>query len=537
MDVYLGGTKIKFEETVTFLGMLLDRKFTLLPHIKSLTEKCQRDLNLMRMLRGTDFGSDKNSLLLLYKSLIRPKIDYGAIVYACASLTALKKLDNIQRKALIIALRALPTTPSVYLELEAGVAPLTLRREEQAVKYWARVASRPDNPVNAIIGKGFFAKGRYKNPSLPFGATTAALVEEHLPGDCRVADTRVRLAAPWLIKPPKTDITLSSKFNKSDPPEQILAITEDHMISNYAEHLKIYTDGSKNENSAVSAAMVIPALKVKTAKRLSNRLSIYTAELTAIQYALNWTMVNKPHKVAILSDSLSALQSLSLRNSNSRPDLLENLLSANDQCHLNGSEVTFVWCPAHVGFMGNEIADGAAKRALDGPVRDDIPLATTEVYSILKTSIKNKWSKGLAVRLSCQPFYGNGVSFRPPHKYSTSNRLDKCVTRLRLGYNLLPGSLGHHIAGVSAICPTCGVKNTTDHFLVKCCECRYFPTLLYILQLGGLTYFSPELSSTNEIVAYMSKSNNYLDQSERLYYEPARQNTHDHCVFIDGKRD
>ena len=470
LDVYLGGTKIKFEETVTFLGMLLDRKFTLLPHIKTLTEKCQRDLNLMRMLRGTDFGSDKNSLLLLYKSLIRPKIDYGAIVYNCASPTALKRLDNIQRKALIIALRALPTTPSVYLELEAGIAPLTLRREEQVVKYWALVASRPDNPVNAIIGKGFFAKGRYKNPTLPFGATTADLVEEHLPVDCRVADTRGRLAAPWLIKSPKTDTILSSKFKKSDPPEQILAITEDHMTSNYAEHLKIFTDGNKNENLAVSAAMVIPALKVKTAKRLSNRLSIYAAELTAIQYALNWTMVNKPHKVAILSDSLSALQSLSLRNSNSRPDLLENIISANDQCHLNGSEVTFVWCPAHVGFMGNEIADGAAKRALDGPVSDGIPLATTEVYSILKTSIKNKWSKGLADRLLGQPFYGNGVSFRPPHKYSASNRLDKCVTRLRLGYNLLPGSLGHHIAGVSAICPTCGVKNTTDHFLVKCCD-------------------------------------------------------------------
>ena len=160
---------MKFEETVTFLGMLLDRKFTLLPHIKSLTEKCQRDIYLMRMLRGTDFGSDKNSLLLHYKSLIRPKIDYGAIVYACASRTALKKLDNIQRKALIIALRALPTTPSVYLELEAGVAPFTLRREEQAVKYWARVASRPDNPVNAIIGKGFFAKSRYKNPHCLLG--------------------------------------------------------------------------------------------------------------------------------------------------------------------------------------------------------------------------------------------------------------------------------------------------------------------------------------------------------------------------------
>ena len=468
MDVYLGGTKINFEKTVTFLGMLLDRKFTLLPHIKNLTAKCQRDLNLMRMLRGTDFGSDKNSLLLLYKSLIRPKIDYGAIVYDCASPSALKMLDGIQRKALIIALRALPSTPSVYLELEAGIEPLTLRRELQIVKYWARISSKPCNPVNAIIGKGFFYKNRYKNPVLPFGAKTANLVEEHLPNVNSVADSSSRFAAPWLLKAPQVDITLSSKFTKNDPPSQILATTEDHVNSRYAEHLKIFTDGSKNENLAVSAAMVIPALKVKTSKRLSDRLSIYAAELTAIKYALDWTMVNKPHKVAILSDSLSALQSLSLRNSNSRPDLLENILSIYDQCHLNNSEVTLVWCPAHVGLDGNELADDAAKRALEGPVGDKIPLATHEVYSILKTSVKEKWSKGLAEKLKSQPLYGNGVSFRPPHKYSTNKRVDKCVTRLRLGYNLLPGSLGHHIIGGSAICPTCGVRNSTEHFLLDC---------------------------------------------------------------------
>ena len=252
-----GRHKIKFEETVTFLGMLLDRKFTLLPHIKSITERCQRDLNLMRMLRGTDFGSDKNSLLLLYKSLIRPKLDYGAIVYACASTTALKMLDNIQRKALIIALRAPPSTPSVYLEVEAGVEPLTLRREAQIFKYWARISSRPCNPVNQILGKDYFVKIKFKNPVFPFGASTSNLVEEHLPEDFSVADFRSRFDSPWILKPPLVDISLSSKFTKSDPPSQILEITEDHINSNYAEHLQIYTDGSKDENSAVSAAMVI----------------------------------------------------------------------------------------------------------------------------------------------------------------------------------------------------------------------------------------------------------------------------------------
>ena len=322
--------------------------------------------------------------------------------------------------------------------------------------------------MNAIVGKGLFFKSKYKNPALPFGATTASLVEEHLPSISSTADSGSRFVAPWLLVPPKVDISLSLKLTKSDPPSHILAITEDHVDSSYFEHLKIYTDGSKNEKSAVSAAMVIPAFKVKTTKRLSDRLSIYAAELTALQYALNWTLVNKPHKVAILSDSLSALQSLSLRNNNSRPDLLENILSIYDQCHLNKSEVTFVWCPAHVGFTGNEMSDGAVRRALEGPVGDSIPLATKKLYSMTKISMKEKWSKGLAQRLKGQLYYGSEVSFRPPHSYSVNKRLDKCVTHLRLGYNLLPGSLGHHIIGGLAICPTCGVRNSTEHFLLDC---------------------------------------------------------------------
>ena len=213
--------------------------------------------------------------------------------------------------------------------------------------------------------------------------------------------------------------------------------------------------------------MVIPALQVKTSKRLSNRLSIFAAELIAIKYALDWTLVKKTHKVAILSDSLSALQSLSLRNSNSRPDLLENILSLYDQCHLNGTQVNLVWCPAHVGVRGTRSLMG--RQSALWTVRLEIKYHwQPELYSIIKGSIKEKWSKGLADRLKGQPYHGNGVSFRPPCRYSSSNRVDKCVTHLRLGYNLLPSSIGYHVIGVSAICPTCGVRNSTDHFLLHC---------------------------------------------------------------------
>ena len=151
MDLYFGGTKIVFEKVMKFWGLYLDKKFKFIHHFKYLAERCESDLNLMRMLRGTGYGSDKNSLLL-YKALIRPKIDYGAQIYSCASPNALKLLDSIQNKALRIALRALTCTPIQLLEEEAGILPLKLRREQQTLNYWARFQSRHGaNPVSKII--------------------------------------------------------------------------------------------------------------------------------------------------------------------------------------------------------------------------------------------------------------------------------------------------------------------------------------------------------------------------------------------------
>ena len=59
----------------------------------------------------------------------------------------------------------------------------------------------------------------------------------------------------------------------------------------------------------------------------------------------------------LLMCQIEYLWSKGLRNSNSQPDLLKNILSIYDQCHLNKSEVTLMWCPAYVGLTGNEIAD------------------------------------------------------------------------------------------------------------------------------------------------------------------------------------
>ena len=45
----LFGRDIEFSDQITFLGMTLDKKLTWGEHIKKLIEKCNKDLNLMRL--------------------------------------------------------------------------------------------------------------------------------------------------------------------------------------------------------------------------------------------------------------------------------------------------------------------------------------------------------------------------------------------------------------------------------------------------------------------------------------------------------
>ena len=83
-ELYLYGSLIPIVNEAKFLGVIFDRKLSFIPHIKYLKAKCLKALNLLKVLSHTSWGADRTILLHLYRSLIRSKLDYGAIVYGSA---------------------------------------------------------------------------------------------------------------------------------------------------------------------------------------------------------------------------------------------------------------------------------------------------------------------------------------------------------------------------------------------------------------------------------------------------------------------
>jgi len=78
-DLKLNGTLIPVVERTKFLGVIFDNKITFLPHIRYFKEKCVKALNLLRVVAHTSWGADQQTLLHLYRSLVRSHACYTRI--------------------------------------------------------------------------------------------------------------------------------------------------------------------------------------------------------------------------------------------------------------------------------------------------------------------------------------------------------------------------------------------------------------------------------------------------------------------------
>lgn len=90
-----------------YLGIWLDTKLTWKYHIEYIETKCKKVINLMRIVAGHSWGADRQSLIYIYKALIRSIIDYGCIVYSSACKTSLKKIERMQLRIALGAFKQL----------------------------------------------------------------------------------------------------------------------------------------------------------------------------------------------------------------------------------------------------------------------------------------------------------------------------------------------------------------------------------------------------------------------------------------------
>lgn len=150
-SIFINGDELTVSSEHKFLGIILDSKLTFIPHIKYLRTKCMKTMNLLKLLSHTTWGSDRKCLLDLYKSLVRTRLDYGAVVYHSAAPCALKMLDPIHHLGIRLATGAFRTSPIQSLYAESNEWSLTLQRSYSSFAYFLKVHANPEHPCYATI--------------------------------------------------------------------------------------------------------------------------------------------------------------------------------------------------------------------------------------------------------------------------------------------------------------------------------------------------------------------------------------------------
>ncbi|GFV38633.1 RNase H domain-containing protein [Trichonephila clavipes] len=162
--------------------------------------------------------------------------------------------------------------------------------------------------------------------------------------------------------------------------------------------------------------------------RLDTSCSIFTAEAVAIYRALQLIDSTMPRKYCIYTDSMSVLEALENYDDRCHP-VVCTILDITSRLYSKGFDIVFCWLPSHVGIIGNEQADSAAKSAtthlpLAVPLSDMKRVIMHHIFKIWQES----WSPQLDNKLhSVKPVIG-------AWPVMPLRRTDVKLTRLRIGH-------------------------------------------------------------------------------------------------------
>lgn len=497
--IVINGKPIKIEKEAKFLGLYFDERLNWQSHFDYIIKRCNARLNLMRSVTGSSWGASKASLLLIYRALVRSVLDYGAIAFDSATEAQKRRLDVIQCKALRIATGAAPATSLAALQAETGEPPLQIRRLEQQIRYAVRVNATDNHPANSVMAIDWRVYyGHYKPGTQPLIVKVEDFLAKH--ASMEYQTPALHNNPPWRLKQPKVDTQLASRIRKTDA-EIIIKSAALEKIETYANCLHLYTDGSKTEQGVVAAAFNVPSRNVHEAARLTNNVTIYAAEMTAIILALRWLQTQVIHQpVALFSDSLSSLESLKSRRSQSRPNLLNEL---QETIHNARADITFVWIPGHSGLRHNDEVDALAKAATSHrSVDKDIKFELQDSNAMIEKYCTEKWQlewtnnkKGRHLH-SIQP----NVTRKPPTRVYGSRRKEVSMTRLRLGKCNLNSYLHLIRRHSTGLCATCHVPETIEHHLIECVASNTRNELKTRCNTDNLPFDLPSVLTNEDLV-------------------------------------
>ena len=494
----MNGKDIVPKSTVKVLGVHLDEHLRMSEHIQKAAQKAK----VQAMALSTVRGLRPAAMRQLYMSTVASKLDYAAPVWFQSEKQGSrshKAFEAIQKIGSRTILGAYKTAAGPILESEAGLLPTTLRLERRVMQYVINLHTLPKEHPWWPLSKWFRKKiTRFKSP----------LVQHlHCFQDATgiTEDQRIETIQAF-AQHPSTDRKSLRFVTYGD---RQIATAEAKKVAP-----AMYTDGS-NRNGVIGIGVVwrareLPALGLQGLIQHCDRgadwirtwetidlqanANEYAAELAAILRALQILKVqpgSSNRRATVLTDCLSAIQSIQKPRLQSGQYLLQQIWHTATQLYTQGTRVTLQWVPGHEGIEGNEIAHNCARLATRKRAR-----LAEEGGPRLKSralQLSRDWIKAERVRRFDKLQVGKftrKIDKALPNEHMTKvyNSLSReeagILSQLRTDHTPLNSNLARIGAKESANCICGPIVESTQHFLFHCPKWRSERTKLRETMVG-----------------------------------------------------
>ncbi|CAG4925468.1 unnamed protein product [Colias eurytheme] len=449
VDVSYNGSIFPIKNEAKFLGVTLDSKLTGMPHIDFVSAKCERNLNIIRCLSGVWWGAHPFCLKLIYNALIRSSLDYGMFLLEGGNVSAFRKLDKIQAKAIRIVVGAMKSSPNNALQVECCDAPLHLRRQFLSDRFLFRALQFSNHPLFhklKDLNEYILTSTYWRSKKVP------CLIESF---------RRVTSITTRIYRSPRLSLFSHSYDNlltypdikydmgiiKNDPLANLNFNTE--VNKEWKDWNLIFTDASKTSLSGCTGIGIYHTqYKIIQKIKLPPQASVFTGECLGILKAIDYILLAKLSRTVIFTDSKSSLQSLEKYPFNNKPfyPFIFEIRNKLTLCKNKNLTIVFAWIPSHTGIKGNEKADALAKDAIDSG--DMFPYINYchDLSNLPKVYLHDTWTKlwessgmqkgkrfySLQPRIPMKPWF---------NKTKGSKLATSIIIRMRLGHVCTPQHL------------------------------------------------------------------------------------------------
>ncbi|XP_050708035.1 uncharacterized protein LOC126993210 [Eriocheir sinensis] len=199
-----------------------------------------------------------------------------------------------------------------------------------------------------------------------------------------------------------------------------------------------YTDGSVDPDSGRTGAAAITG-GTELGMRTPDHCSTLQTELVAIQLALEHAHHRQEATVVLHTDSKSGLRALQQPQPKDDVGLVTAILGSLQSLAAQGRRVRLNWIPSHVGVLGNEAADAAAKRAAASPqVTKHVPPSLRQVKTRARRAAiqaTRHTHQQLEARKRQAAWYAAATDYQPLDASQQQPRADGMLLQcIRLGF-------------------------------------------------------------------------------------------------------